>query len=223
MTPRLLSIGDCNTLGVNGFVGHAYPELTAAHLGWAVTNCGTTMSTTREGIYLWRDHRGDDVAVITVQFGLVDSWKTVRYAPYVLYYPGGVWRRFGRRLAKKYKKIARTLGLRRLLGDGNVVPLDEYCANISCILDGEPRVPCILIDTMPNEETFRNPEIQRYNRALDDLCEGRPHCHRLRLYDLFDGRYSALYHDPTHINAEGHELVAGRLTELVARLVGSDA
>lgn len=211
---RILSIGDCNTLGVGDCEYDAYPERLGRLLDLPVTNCGVTMATTREGRRIWEDHEDEPIDVVTIQFGLVDSWKTIRHAPYVLYYPDNPLRKLGRKLAKKYKKLSRRLGLRRLLGEDNLVSLEEYTRNIEAIVSAV-RVPCILIDTLPNHQVERNPEIERYNAALDRICAGRPHCARLRVYDYFLDHMDTHYVDETHINARGHQKIAEDLQRIM--------
>lgn len=51
---KILAVGDCNTSGVGKLIGHSYPERVEQRLNVAVTNCGHTMATSREGYYLLR-------------------------------------------------------------------------------------------------------------------------------------------------------------------------
>lgn len=203
-----LALGDCNTLGVQSC--NAYPQQLAAHLNIAVTNCGHTMATVREGQRLFCDHfNREAVAFVTVQFGLVDSWHTVRYAPYVLYYPDNVLRRLGRKLIKKYKKLGRKWGLNQLLGVAPVVPLPEYLDKIEQIIAVAPQV--FLLDTVPNKEDARNAAIQQYNAALTVLAQRFKHVHKVDLYDHFSQQMDTLYLDNTHINQAGHDYIAAQL------------
>lgn len=112
----LLAIGDCNTLGTDKLKGSSYPELIGRILGCPVRNCGFTMSTSREGLCLLRDNLSKDFDWITIQFGLVDSYCTFRYSPYILYYPDNFIRKQLRSLVKKYKKTCKKLRLQEALG-----------------------------------------------------------------------------------------------------------
>lgn len=203
-----LALGDCNTLGVQSC--NAYPQQLATQLGITVTNCGHTMATVREGQRLFCAHFDEQsVEFVTLQFGLVDSWHTVRYAPYILYYPDNVLRRLGRKLIKKYKKLGRKWGLNRLLGVAPVVPLSEYIHWIEQIVAVAPQV--FLLDTVPNKESARNAAIQQYNAALTAIAHRFAHVHKVDLYAHFAGQMDTLYLDNTHINQAGHDYIAAQL------------
>ncbi|KIM04177.1 MAG: hypothetical protein KU29_10775 [Sulfurovum sp. FS06-10] len=174
-------------------------------------NCGYTMSTTREGKNFFRKHFQSDISIITIQFGLVDSWKTFKYAPYVLYYPDSFLRKIARKLVKKYKKISKLLGLHRWLGTASVVSLDEYIANIKFIIEQAKNQCIILVDTPPHKEVYRNTEIQRYNNALDVLANSYSHCTRLHIYNTFKQNFEIFYADNTHMNDSGHEYIKNEL------------
>jgi glycosyltransferase involved in cell wall biosynthesis len=120
----LLSLGDCNTLGFQQAYKNAYPEQLAKLLGLDVLNCGCTMSTTREGLRFFYDNFTSNITLITIQYGLVDSWKTFRNAPYVLYYPNTFLRKIGRKIVKKFKKIGRILQFKNDFQSVNFIPLD---------------------------------------------------------------------------------------------------
>jgi len=113
---KLLSIGDCNTLGIGSSEYNSYPERFSRQLKADCMNKGHTMCTTREGVHYFNDFYNDSFDLVTIQYGLADSWKTISHAPYVLYYPDSFLRKLGRKLSKKYKKIAKKLGLKRWLG-----------------------------------------------------------------------------------------------------------
>lgn len=213
----LLAIGDCNTLGVEPLNGNGYVEQAAATLGMHPVNCGVTMSTTREGLRLLTDHWSPDVDLVTIQFGLVDSWRTFKYAPYVLYYPDNPIRKLSRKLVKKYKKLCRNYGLNQKLGEAPVVPPEEYTENLEHMVTMSAPVPVILIDTVPNQDVARNNAIQRYNARLKAVAGGFSNACHLPLYDDFLAGLDNLYHDSTHINAEGHAKIAARLEEIVGQ------
>lgn len=79
---KILSIGDCNTEGISNLKHNSYPERIGNSLDLQVINCGYTMTTTREGLRLFNKYYDNDVDIVTIQFGLVDSWKTIKYSPY---------------------------------------------------------------------------------------------------------------------------------------------
>lgn len=209
----LLALGDCNTLGIGDCRGQAYPEQWAQQRGLTVRNAGYTMATTREGYYLCRDSIDDTVQIITLQFGLVDAWQTVRYSPYVLYYPDNPWRFLGRKLAKKYKKLARQWHFQRWLGLESVVPLPEYLRQIEHILILAANRPVFLLDTVPNQDISRNPFIQQYNAALTQLAERFSHVCKIDLYAAFAQRLDQWYLDATHINLAGHQYIVTQLEQ----------
>ena len=102
---KILALGDCNTLGIQHLKDNSYPERFANTIGQTINNCGFTMSTTNEMLHFFRDFKKEDTEIILIQYGLVDSWKTFKYAPYILYYPDNRWRKLLRKIVKKYKKI----------------------------------------------------------------------------------------------------------------------
>lgn len=213
-----LFLGDCNTLGTPAIEGQAYPEVLEDLIGIKTLNCGHTMSTIREGSAYFRDFYDSTTTLVCIQYGLVDSWHTFKYSPYALYYPDSPKRKFARKLIKKYKKWTKKLGLNRLLGTRNVVPIEEYEARITAIIKAMALRPVILIETIPNKDTSRNPEIQRYNCALAKLAKKHDNCHLLSLYDDFHSEQKDLYCDPTHLSFEGHQYVAKKLRTLLSSL-----
>jgi len=122
----LLALGDCNTLGVGALEHDTFVERFARHVGLEPVNLGYTMSTTREALRMFDERFGDDVAVLLIQYGLVDSWLTFKYSPYVLYYPDNPLRKYLRKAVKSLKKTARRVGLNRLIGERPVVPIPRY-------------------------------------------------------------------------------------------------
>jgi len=203
---NILALGDCNTLGVGTLKGNAYPEMFAKALDKTVENCGFTMSTTREMLSLFEDYKGEEKEIILIQYGLVDSWKTFKYAPYVLYYPDNKIRKMFRKIVKKYKKTAKKIGLNKLLGVLNVVALDEYENNIKNVLRKTSKSTVFLLDTIPNLEISRNSEIVRYNKVLSQLSKEYDHVYYVKVYDDFLDR-PEYYLDNTHMNEKGYERV----------------
>lgn len=212
---NILFLGDCNTLGTPEIKGEAYPEQLAKALNIEAVNCGHTMATTREGYEYFKDKFSPDIDLICIQYGLVDSWLTFKYSPYVLYYPDSRWRKLGRKFTKKFKKVCKKCGLNTLIGTRNVVPLEEYRQTILNIKAAAGNIPIVLIDTVPNKDTSRNAEIERYNQTLTDLAGEYISVFKLSIYDDFSSTQQDAYIDPTHISIAGHQFVAERLLTLI--------
>jgi len=206
----ILALGDCNTLGDVYFENNSYPEKFARRVNLDVINCGYTMSTTREMLHFAKKYIKDS-DIILIQYGLVDSWKTFKYAPYVLYYPDNLYRKIARKFVKKYKKIARKIGLNKLLGTKNVVPIEEYQANIEFLIKRYPNKIFILIDTPPNRDLSRNSEIKRYNSILEKISSIYKNCYHLKIYETFEKNLNNYYLDETHLNDQGYETIAKEL------------
>ncbi len=212
---KILSLGDCNTLGIKECEGNAYPERFARLLGAEVCNCGFTMSTLREAKYFFRDFYDADTKIVTIQFGLVDSWETFIYSPYVLYYPDNPLRKIARKVVKKYKKICRRIGLNDRFGTAPVVRPDDFSRRLTEIVAAcRPDTRILLIETVPNLDECRNQAIQKYNAMLKTVAASYPRCRLLEVYDYFSDRKDTLYADSTHINSAGHEYIAQELFEL---------
>jgi len=189
--------------------GNAYPEQLARRLGVGVCNCGCTMSTLREARYFFRDWYNAHTTLVTLNFGLVDSWETFRYAPYVLYYPDNPLRKLARKLVKKYKKSCRQWGLNARLGTAPVVAPAEYARRLAGLIAAcRPSTRILLIEALPNCDTARNPALQRYNRLLHQAAAADARCRVVATFDRFAAQLDTLYLDPTHINAQGHALLA---------------
>ena len=210
----ILSFGDCNMLGVKEYYKNSYVERFAKKLSKSCNNLGYTMATTREMIYLFHNYNEDEVEVILIQYGLVDSWKTFKYAPYVLYYPDNKFRKIYRKIIKKYKKIAKSLKLNDILGTQNVVPLNEYKDNIENIIKNAEDKIIILIDTVPNHQLDRNSEIMKYNIVLSELSKKYSNCYKLDIYDIFLEHLNDYYLDQTHINDKGYSIISDKLEKL---------
>jgi len=215
---QVLALGDCNTLGTGELNGKAYANLFAKSIDKSIKNCGFTMSTTREMHYFFQDFMDDDTEIILIQYGLVDSWKTFTYAPYVLYYPDNKIRKIARKIVKKYKKITRSIGLNHILGTSNVVPLKEYEENIEfLIMEAQNRV-VLLVETVPNLDTSRNSEILRYNQTMRQLANKYDHVHCVEVYNDFVDNAN-LYQDKTHLNTMGYQLVANKIESMYKKII----
>ena len=218
---QIVALGDCNTRGTDSIGSNAYPEQLGAMLGKSVCNCGVTMSTTREMIRLYPECIGEETEIVLVQYGLVDSWKTFKYSPYVLYYPDNPMRKIARKLVKKYKKIARNFGLNRLLGENNVVPIQAYRRHLETLAEAYKEKNLFLIDTVPNQDRRRNPEILRYNTVMRQVAEKYSHVIYIDLYRLFE-KHPEWYMEATHINAEGHRVIAERIASYYMNLADGE-
>ena len=214
MDYSVLALGDCNTLGDVEFENNSFVERFANRAELKVKNCGYTMSTTREMLHFYDRFYHERLEIILVQYGLVDSWKTFVYSPYVLYYPDSFFRKIARKFTKKYKKIARKLGLNRKFGEKAVVPLDEYRKNIDSIISNSKEQKIFLIDTVPNRQIFRNASIKKYNGVLNELSQRYKNCYKINIYNLFEKNLDNYYLDDTHINDVGYEAIAQRLFEV---------
>jgi len=195
--------------GANRYRGETYIDIVGEELGLPVRNRAITMSTTREGRIIFNEEREADLVIVA--FGLVDSWRTFKYAPYVLYYPDTLWRRIGRKIVKKYKKSARSLGLNRLLGEKFVVPPEEYRENLASI--AERGIRTIFIETPPHRrERFRNPDIARYNKIMEEVAQRYRNADLVKLFDSIQPHH---YLDAIHLNQEGYRFVAQKILELL--------
>jgi len=211
---KILAVGDCNTLGAGTLVGNSFPERVGRQLGVPVYNIGHTMATTREGVKKISDTLGSENCVF-IQFGLVDSYLTFKYSPYILYYPDNPLRSFMRSITKKYKKSCRKFGLNEKFGEVNVVPAEEYEENICKMIETCGERTVILVDTVPNRELWRNAEIRRYNSILDRLASAYDNCHRLLLYEDFEKNGDTFYLDATHCNSRGYDFITEKMIALL--------
>lgn len=212
MMKEIVAVGDCNTLGAGGLKGKSYPEKLARKTGAPVHNLGHTMATTREGINILHDYPGGADCLL-IQFGLVDSYKTFKYSPYVLYYPDNIIRKQYRSLVKKFKKICRKYGLNRRLGETNTVSPAEYESNIRKMIGLSSAKEVFLLDTIPNKRLELNSEIMRYNSVLANICSDYTHCTKVDLYDIFINNLSNYYLDETHCNEQGYDHIVERILE----------
>ena len=212
--PELLFLGDCNTCGTKQLSGKVYADIVSESLSKPHINCGQTMSTTREALRFFDDHMSEQISAVFIQYGLVDSWQTIKAAPYVLYYPDTKLRRFCRRWVKKWKKYGRKLGIGRLFGMQQQVPLLDYVSNIETIIK-RARCPVFLIETAPNHDSSRNPAIGEYNNALARIAESHADTTCIKCFDDFSQQMTDYYQDPTHFSAAGHTRLAEKIIEQI--------
>ncbi|MBL3558321.1 MULTISPECIES: SGNH/GDSL hydrolase family protein [Marinobacter] len=204
-----IAYGDCNTEGLKDYHEPVWPEMVAEHLGLALTNCGHTMSTTRELLRYAEAFPPRNYKLAFIQYGLVDSWLTFRGAPYVLYYPDSPRRKLARKLVKKLKKWARSFHLQDRWGAVEQVPLEEYLGNIEQVVRSAPDTLFVLVATPPNLDEPRNPLIERYNEGIKYLATQEPNAVSADAYHrLWQRKMSTLMTDGTHLTFEGHRLVA---------------
>jgi len=223
--PKLLFLGDCNTCGTAALhqqhnehgEARTYAEIVAQNTNKSELNCGLTMSTTREALQYFARHEHPSLETVFIQYGLVDSWQTIKAAPYVLYYPDTPSRRFLRRWVKKWKKYGRKFGLGRMFGMQHQVPLDEYTSNIEHIIHAcaQNGTKVVLIETAPNHDQSRNSAIKAYNAALKELAERHNNCTFVEVYTAFEQQMDAYYMDPTHFSAAGHAYLAQRVLQVL--------
>lgn len=209
---RAIAYGDCNTEGLKGERFPLWPEIVCESMAWELTNCGHTMSTTRELLEYNRAFPASQYTVAFVQYGLVDSWLTFRGAPYVLYYPDFPLRKLARKLVKKLKKLARVWQLQKKLGAVEQVPLSEYTDNLRKVIASAPQTRFVLVATAPNLDEPRNPRIKNYNRALAEIAEAHDHVMYVDVYeDLWAHRDITIMEDGTHLTEAGHARVAAKI------------
>jgi len=208
---KILALGDCNTEGIKECRHNAYPEILGRELSADVKNLGHTMATTREGLEFFNEYKNEHFDIVLISFGLTDSWKTFKYAPYILYYPDSVLRKFLRKIVKKYKKIGKKLNFVSIFGEESVVPKSEYIGNIKEIILQSEQAMVIILDTLPKQEEYRNASIKEYNKLLDLLLE-HENVIRVKLYDYFYN-HRELYLDKTHLNSFGYEYIAKKVVE----------
>jgi len=214
---NILALGDCNTLGDIHYENNSFPERFARKIEAHVKNCGYTMTTTREMIYFAKENL-QTANIILIQYGLVDSWLTFKYSPYVLYYPDNFLRKIARKIVKKYKKTARKIGLNKLIGARNVVPIDEYKNNIKALVADNQNKIFILIDTVPNNHLNRNENIKKYNKILKEIARKYKNCYYLDIYEIFINNLDNYYLDATHINDIGYDAITNKLLELYKKI-----
>ncbi|QGM26847.1 MULTISPECIES: SGNH/GDSL hydrolase family protein [Acinetobacter] len=208
---KYVALGDCNTEGDPNNFNNAYPERFAKEMGWSVINFGHTMSTTREGLQYFKRQETQDADILSIQFGIVDSWVTFKGAPFVLYYPDTKWRKFLRKIVKKIKKYGRKLNFHSLFGTRNVVELDEYIHNIQYIIENSKARIIYLVEIYPNLDVSREPNILKYNQALKQICDHK----RVFFVPVFDqlkpNPQGENFDDTTHLSSIGHEIVKNQM------------
>jgi len=204
-----LVLGDCNVTGADKFNDKTYVEILQKQLNIPAISCGHTMTTTKEGKIYFDKNKNVDFEFVVVAYGLVDSWETFKYAPYVLYYPDNIFRKIARKVIKKYKKIARNFHLNEKIGKKHVVPIKEYKKNIEYIIQNSKKV--FLVETPPHQsEIFRNKHIVQYNQVLKDLSKKYNHAKVIHIYESLLADQS-LYFDVVHLNEKGYSLIAQKI------------
>ena len=203
---RYVALGDCNTVGEISNMGNAYPERVALQQDWALENYGYTMSTTREGLQFFNLKDVANTDILSIQYGLVDSWLTFKGSPFVLYYPDSPWRRLLRKIVKKIKKYARKIHWHSLVGQANVVPVQEYKKNIAYMIEQTQAKYILLLDIAPNKDMSREPQTVIYNQALHDLADGKRVLH-ISYYDELKQNLDFYYDDSTHLSSQGQQVV----------------
>jgi len=219
------AIGDCNTSGADGLdKAETIPALLNGLLRDAgrevvLTNLGQTMNTSREGVSRVASQvsRPD---LMLINFGLADAWVTSLPQVYVPYYPDSSWRRLGRRLLKICKRRLRSPFARRLVRQGEVVPPDEYRANIMrmvAMARAENPGVCIILWSTPwaRNSPVRNENIARYNGFLRDLatelnliyCDVWPVLERIPEEEA--------YLDEVHLTGRSAGLIARQMFEAI--------
>ena len=214
MRYKILALGDCNTSGDIKFENNSFVERFAKLVNLEPKNCGYTMSTVKEMLYFYDEYYHNDLDVIFIQYGLVDSWKTFKYSPYVLYYPNNFFRKIARKVVKKYKKIARKLGLNELFGEKFVVSAQEYEKNIEQVVKSSKNKKIFLIDTIPNRQLFRNEYIEQYNNILSQIADRYDNCYKVDVYKIFDNKFDDFYLDDTHLNDDGYDILTEKIYEV---------
>jgi hypothetical protein len=210
-----LALGDCNTLGIRENEGNAYPERISAALQLKAMNKGYTMSSSYEMVELFRDNMAEDIVLVSIQCALVDSWRTFRYAPYVKYYPDNILRKIARKVIKKYKKVARRLGLQHYFGDKYVVDESVYLQNLREIIE-TTEIPVLLIETTPTSDPERNRHIRHYNQLLERLADRYSHTFIVRCFDDFLRNMDQyIMDDGVHITDAGYDLITAKVVNLV--------
>lgn len=208
MSKIYLALGDCNTLGIKECRNNSYVEKFGKKVKTNVLNCGYTMSTTNEGVNFFKKNYTNKCSYISIQYGLVDSWRTFKFSPYVLYYPDNILRKFSRKIIKKYKKICKKIGLNKIIGTKNVISKELYKQNLEMILQNSQKSIVFLIETVPNKDTSRNKSIEEYNKLLKELSLNYSNCVYIEVYDYFLANQDKLYLDDTHINNLGYEYIS---------------
>lgn len=214
MIKNLLAVGDCITLGVDNCLGNSYPELIGNRLGCVVTNRGYTMSTSREGVHLLNDGLNVDHDCVILQFGVADAHLTFKYAPYILYYPDNAFRKIIRNIVKKYKKAAKKRGLNKRFG-ARVVSEQEYRVNYQTMIRVCGDRLIILPESIPQQETFRNPAIKQYNRIIEEIAAASDKCLFINLFDDFLSNLTDYYLDMGHPNERGYDYIASKIVDSI--------
>ena len=195
---RAIAYGDCNTEGLKGECFPLWPQIVCESEALELTNCGHTMSTTRELLEYNR------------------AFPASQYAVAFVHYPDFPLRKLARKLVKKLKKLARVWQLQKRLGAVEQVPLSEYVDNLHQVIVSAPKTRFILVATAPNLDEPRNPRIKVYNEALARIAESHDNVMYVDVYeDIWAHRDLTLMEDGTHLTAAGHERIAAKIISVL--------
>ncbi len=162
-----------------------------------------------------RHNLTEDVTHLFIQFGLVDSYKTFKYSPYVLYYPDNFIRKQARSLVKKFKKTCRDIGMNKHFGEASVVGIEEYEKNVQTMVAAAHKAKVFLLDTIPNKQLERNTQIQSYNDVLSSISQQYSHCGKIDLYTHFYNNLDNYYYDETHCNGKGYDYIVKQILNVI--------
>lgn len=214
---RAVVYGDCNAEGLQDKTFPVWAEIVCQMLSLELTNCGHTMSTTRELLHFAEAFPPQNYQLAFIQYGLVDSWLTFRGAPYVLYYPDNPRRKLARKLVKKLKKWARRFHLQDRWGAVEQVPLEEYLGNIEQVIRSAPDTRFVLVATPPNLDEPRNSHIERYNEGLHRLAQEQNNAVTADAYqEMWRQKNQSLMSDGTHLTFGGHSIMASAVIDALA-------
>jgi lysophospholipase L1-like esterase len=229
---KLVVIGDCNTLGVGAFSEPAefsYPMRLASLFRQSgetvdLLSMGLTMSTTREGIAQITEQKSlADADVCIINYGLVDAWVTSIPSVYVPYYPETALRKFKRKMLKSVKRRLRSKWMRRFIQVGEVVPIEEYQANLRRMVEllrkASPRAFILFWGSMPTrDDDERNQNLCRYNVAMQEVTRAC-HVNYLDSKGLFTDAElgEQMYSDAVHLGADVHQRLADAMYALWSR------
>ena len=233
---KILTLGDCNTLGMELLQSSAYtfPYKLISFMqddGFDVEllNLGMTMSTTREGVTLMKDQGVQYAAdLIIINYGLVDCWVTTIPSIYVPYYPDSPGRKRRRKLLKSLKRRLRRPLLLRFVPTGYVVSPDEFSKNLTEMANlarnKNSGVDIIFWGSMPvREDATRNESLILYNAVLKEVAS-KVGGYYLDASSLFneDEEKSLWYLDEVHLTAEVHGRIAQGMQALWLVIKGAD-
>lgn len=216
---RILSIGDCNTSGLETFSVPSVlvDKLTQRGYHCALQNLGEAMNTSREGAAK-AQALASPADLVLINFGLVDAWTTSIPWLYISYFPDNRLKRLSRKLLKSVKKRLRGPTARKLLSSGPVVPLHEFTNNIMVIIQHirgqNPDATIVLWGTAPSSDEERNHRLVSYDLQLAEIAgqEGL-FLDTKALLEPY-GRQQT-YQDAVHLSHTGCDLIADGILGLL--------